>query len=84
MDIEGSPNWCNFFVQFIDYLANPAILVKNHSVIENFVKSWMPDLNKDPGWFFDIKLSLQELHKKRYDDKLENNKAQEPLGYDDK
>ena len=37
-ELKGSANWCSFFVQQVDYLANPAITVKNQSVIDSFIE----------------------------------------------
>lgn len=42
LDGLGSKNWENVFVQFIDYLANPSITMKNNGIISSFVDAWLP------------------------------------------
>jgi len=51
----------------IDYLANPAILVKNLRVLDNLVTNYVPKLTDNETWFKEIQKHINHLMGDSYD-----------------
>ena len=63
----GSPDWMNFTIQTIDYLANDAILKKNDDVIKHFLSEQMAEILKENSLFKEVRAKVTELREDCYD-----------------
>ena len=57
----GSKYWQTFIVQNIDYIANPAIQVKNYRVISNLMANYIPVMEENNEWFDGVKKYTEKL-----------------------